>query len=92
MRDGHESTISLEGLVVGDIVFIKAGDQVPADCIMFETTDVACDEGALTGEPEALHKFAVTAENYDHNPSPFVLKSTLISTGEGKAIVCAVGK
>jgi magnesium-transporting ATPase (P-type) len=45
----------------------------------------------MTGEPDARKKVELTAENYNHMPCPFVLKSSLIETGNGKAIVIAVG-
>lgn len=65
--------------------------KVPADCILLSATDVSADEAALTGEPEQLEKFDVTEHNVDYNPSPFLLANTLIATGSGSALVCAVG-
>jgi len=53
---------------------------------------MTASESAITGEPESFEKEAVSADNYSSNPCPFVLKSTLIETGEGRAIVTAVGK
>jgi magnesium-transporting ATPase (P-type) len=84
-------TISTEDLVVGDVVLITAGNTVPADCLVFESVNISTDESALTGEPEELKKFAVTADNVDNNAVPLVLRSTLCATGSGKAIVCCVG-
>ncbi len=48
---GDTVTLSVDDLVVGDIIKIESGMRVPADCILFEGTDVACDESGLTGEP-----------------------------------------
>jgi hypothetical protein len=45
----------------------------------------------MTGEPDARKKVELTTENFSHMPCPFVLKSSLIETGNGKAIVMAVG-
>jgi len=39
-----------------------------------------------------MHKAHITPINENHGPVPFVLKSSLVETGEGKALVCAVGK
>jgi P-type E1-E2 ATPase len=53
-------TIDSDDLVVGDIVKIEFGKTVPADCILFESVDLSCSEGNLTGEPEAIHKSHIT--------------------------------
>lgn len=65
--------------------------RVPADCILITGTDIAADESAMTGEPEASEKAAVTEANYKHNPNPFLLAKTLVESGQGRALVCAVG-
>ncbi|MET7457466.1 HAD-IC family P-type ATPase [Streptomyces sp. NPDC005574] len=49
-RDGTESEIPAEGLVVGDVVLVAAGDQVPADGRIVEANALQIDESALTGE------------------------------------------
>lgn len=65
--------------------------KIPVDCILIDSTDVATDESAMTGEPEQVEKSSVTESNYQHNPNPFLLAKTLIASGEGSALVCAVG-
>jgi len=52
---------------------------------------VSADEAALTGEPEQVEKSEVNAQNVEYNPNPFILANTLIASGRGTAIVCAVG-
>ena len=49
-RDGTEAEIPAEQLVVGDVVLIAAGDQVPADGRIIEASALQIDESALTGE------------------------------------------
>jgi P-type E1-E2 ATPase len=49
---GHTVTLPVQNLVVGDIIKIEAGMKLPADAILVESTDVATDESAMTGEPE----------------------------------------
>lgn len=49
------------------------------------------NESNLTGEPDDLEKIHLTEDNYHQNVSPFLLAKTLIKTGQGKALVCAVG-
>ena len=92
IRDGKQQTVDSEELVVGDIIDITAGDTIPADCLAFETsTFFATNEADLTGEPESMPKNAVTLENYNSNPNPFLLKNTQAESGQAKAIVLAVG-
>lgn len=46
----------------------------------------------MTGEGEHIYKMELTGKNYYDNPKPFLLQSTLVETGDGRAIVCAVGE
>ena len=71
-------TVDAEELVVGDLVTIPSGDNVPADCLALKSISFETDESGLTGEPEAIHKAAVTPENYSSNPDPFLLQNTLV--------------
>lgn len=45
----------------------------------------------MTGEPDQLEKSAVTEENYENNPDPFLIGKTLVCNGMGTAMVCCVG-
>lgn len=91
IRSGHILTIDSQELVVGDIVQIEWGKQVPADCVLIDSVTMTNNESGLTGEPDALPKSHVTSENLESNPCPFILKSALVETGSGTAIVTAVG-
>jgi Ca2+-transporting ATPase len=91
IRNGITTTISSEDLVVGDLVIIESGKAIPADCVLLNSIEMVANESSLTGETEPMHKSHVTQENYSQNPCPFVLQSTLVESGQGKAIVCAVG-
>ncbi len=77
--------------MVGDIIKIESGMKVPADCILIEGTDISTDESAMTGEPEQVEKAPVNEGNYQHNPNPFLLGKTLVESGQGLALICAVG-
>lgn len=92
IRDGDNFEINTEDLLVGDVYILKAGMQIPADSILIQGQDVQVDESCMTGEPDELPKFAVTEENYEHNPSPFLMAKTMMTKGEGKGIVCCVGQ
>ena len=84
-------TIDSTELVVGDIIEIPGGSTIPADCVLIEASDFSASEANLTGEPEPIRKEPCTADSYADNPNPFLLQTTLVETGTGKAIVVAVG-
>jgi len=65
--------------------------RIPADAVLLEGIDISTDESAMTGEPEQMEKTAITAENYESNPDPFLLGKTLICNGQGSAMICCVG-
>lgn len=90
-RSGEIMTIDADDLVVGDIVTLELGKSIPADCILITSANLSANESSMTGEPDARKKVPLTEENFNEMPCPFVLKSSLIETGHGKAIVCAVG-
>jgi Ca2+ transporting ATPase len=90
-NEGGTQTIPFTELLVGDVIQIESGMKVPADCIILSGTDLSADEAALTGEPEHVEKSDVNENNVAYNPSPFILSNTLIATGSGTALVCAVG-
>jgi Ca2+-transporting ATPase len=55
-NEGLTQTLSVNDLVVGDLIKIEAGGRVPADCVLIEGTDFATDESTMTGEPEQVEK------------------------------------
>src|SRR6516165_4709633 len=67
-RDGVESEIPAEQLVVGDVVLISAGDQVPADGRIVMASSLQIDESALTGESVPAQKHADTLTGVDLSP------------------------
>lgn len=58
LRDGCKQTIDTTELVVGDVLFLNAGDLLPADAILVEGVEVKCDEAAVTGESDVVDKDA----------------------------------
>jgi len=91
IRNGAQIEIDSENLVVGDIVRIKEGEAIPADCLVISANQFTCSEAALTGEPDALSKEAVTEANILSHPDPFLLQSSLCDGGSALAVVLAVG-
>src|SRR4029453_82924 len=67
-RDGVEAEIPAEQLVVGDVVLIAAGDQVPADGRIIAASSLQIDESALTGESVPAAKDATTLSGHQLGP------------------------
>jgi Ca2+ transporting ATPase len=84
-------TIDTTELVVGDLITIATGDAIPADCILVRAHDMTVSESQLTGEPMGKPKEVLNSDNFESNPSPFLVQGSLVETGSGAAIVCAVG-
>jgi cation-transporting ATPase E len=81
LRDGEEQEIAIGSVVEGDVVILRAGDQIPADGSVFSTLGLQVDESMLTGESEAVEK----------NPGDEVLSGSIVVGGEGQAVVVRVG-
>jgi Ca2+-transporting ATPase len=97
--DGQKRSIKIKDMVVGDVIEVKAGDRIPADCILFEEMNIKCDESSLHRSgtvivPKSLstYNLASGSDNHKLNPDPFLIAGTKVITGAGKAIICAVGK
>ncbi|MHB9863865.1 cation-translocating P-type ATPase [Streptomyces sp. YIM S03343] len=97
-RDGTESEIPAEELVVGDIVLLAAGDQVPADGRIIEASSLQIDESALTGEsvpaakdtevPEAVSSGGALGPG-DQTDMAFM--NTPVTHGSGLLVVTGTG-
>lgn len=93
-RNGTVTEIPRKDVVVGDVIIIEVGDEIPADGRLIASTDLQIDESSLTGEP-IISKHAVTDETPSDKeatyPSDTVLRSTMVMNGNGVAVVTAVG-
>ncbi|KAL6124971.1 hypothetical protein ACLB2K_077479 [Fragaria x ananassa] len=81
-RDGRRQKISIYDLVVGDVVHLSIGDQVPADGLLISGHSLQIDESSLSGESEPVDI------NQDR---PFILGGTKVQDGSGKMLVTSVG-
>lgn len=90
VRDGKVQEIPRKEVVVGDVVVLAIGDEVPADGVLFEATDLQIDESALTGEP-IISKFTSVRDDGATYPSNVALRSTMVMNGGGRMTVTAVG-
>jgi Ca2+-transporting ATPase len=93
-RDGAEAEIPAEQLVVGDVVLIAAGDEVPADGRIVSSSSLQIDESALTGESVPAAKDAETLSDSklgagDQENMAFM--HTPVTHGSGVMIVTSVG-
>ncbi|MFF0157910.1 HAD-IC family P-type ATPase [Streptomyces sp. NPDC005263] len=92
VRDGAETTVPAEELVVGDVVALTTGDVVPADCRLLEAHHFEADESALTGEsmPVAKDVAPVLASDLTDRTS-MVYEGTTVAAGRARAVVVATG-
>src|SRR6516164_9913726 len=93
-RDGTEAEIPAEQVVVGDVVLISAGDEVPADGRIVTSSALQIDESALTGESVPAAKDAATLSGGDVGPgeqSNMAFMHTPVTHGSGVVIVTGTG-
>ena len=92
MRDGHITQIERKDVVVGDVVFVNPGDEVPADGWLFEAISLMVNESDLTGEPKAtkttVEEEFKTEATY---PSNYVCRGSKVIDGHGVFVVEKVG-
>lgn len=92
-RDGSRDDINAEGLTLGDIVYLKPGDKVPADVRLFRAADLRIEEAVLTGEAEPAEKDtqALAPDTQLADRAGMAYSGTTVSAGTGLGIVVAVG-
>lgn len=92
IRNGNTTQIPRKDIVVGDIVILNTGEEVPADSELLEATSLHMDESTLTGEPmcgkSVFEKDFDKAATY---PTNHVMKGTKVMEGHGICRVLAVG-
>ena len=95
-RQGRVMTIGRRDVVVGDVVLLEIGDEVPADGELIEAVCLEMDESSLTGEPMATKRKrqaqdeagAADGSTYPHW---MVMRSSMVMNGHGEMKVTAVG-
>ena len=99
VREGRIVEIPRRDVVVGDVVLVETGDEVPADGRLFEATDLQVDESSLTGE-SMTDKFAISVDLPEHSETSDyseayakdqLLRSSMVLGGSGRFVVTAVG-
>ncbi|KAK9059539.1 hypothetical protein SSX86_020243 [Deinandra increscens subsp. villosa] len=82
VRGGRRVKISIFDIVVGDVIPLKIGDQVPADGVLISGHSLAIDESSMTGESKIVNK--------DHK-SPFLMSGCKVADGYGTMLATSVG-
>ena len=92
IRDSNTTLIPRREVVVGDIVIVNTGEEIPADGELMESTLLNVDESTLTGEPMCAK--TTVASEFDSQatfPSNHVMKGTKVMEGHGIMRVLAIG-
>eukprot|EP00258_Populus_trichocarpa_P030536 XP_024446555.1 calcium-transporting ATPase 10, plasma membrane-type isoform X2 [Populus trichocarpa] len=82
IRDGRRPKVSIFDVVVGDVVPLKIGDQIPADGILIPGCSLDIDESSMTGESKIVHK---------NSREPFLMSGCKVVDGSGTMLVSSVG-
>lgn len=93
LRDGHIHSIAIEDVVVGDLVVLEMGDEIPADGRVVKAAELLVDQSLMTGESEAVRKLTRPATDAGHGPDQpgCLYRGTQIVDGAGQMIVGDVG-
>ncbi|MDR2704478.1 MAG: calcium-translocating P-type ATPase, PMCA-type [Planctomycetaceae bacterium] len=100
LRNGQMTEISINDLVVGDIVHLDLGDKIPADGVVLDALGLLIDQSVMTGESVPVEKHAINFETFttnhleiEHieNEESLVYRGTMISDGHGQFVVTKVG-
>ncbi|KAL5542065.1 hypothetical protein UlMin_009775 [Ulmus minor] len=83
MRDGRRQQISIFEIVVGDVICLKIGDQVPADGLLLEGHSLQVDESSMTGESDHVE--------VNQSQNPFLFSGTKVVDGYARMLVTSVG-
>lgn len=93
-RNGIRQDIPAEEVVPGDVVFLEAGDNVPADLRIVEADNLRIQESALTGETDSVEKMTSVIEEASTPLAERInmaFASTSVTSGSGKGIIVATG-
>ena len=88
-RNGKVKEIPRRDVVVGDVVLVEVGDEVPADGELIVCNDLQMNESTLTGEPVAEKSLEGGGDGA--YPRNVILRSTMVMNGRGEFVVTAVG-
>jgi len=90
MRDGKEREVLSKEIVPGDILLLRNGEKVPADCIIIEEKELLINESILTGESKEVKKIPVKDEK-DYSKESIIFMGTFVVNGRCLAKVIHTG-
>jgi len=90
IRDGKEKEIPSAEIVPGDIIVLRNGEKIPADCIVLEEKELSVNESVLTGESHEIKKFAVKNTN-EYKEKNQIFMGTFVVSGRCLAQVTHTG-
>lgn len=90
LRDGRVIEISADDIVVGDVLFLTAGERIHADGILLDG-EITVDQSALTGENVEAHKTVGTPRGWELSEEHRAFRGSVIASGEGIMRVERVG-
>lgn len=92
IRNGQIVCIAKKAVVVGDVLMVNTGDEVPADAELLKAVSLSIDESTLTGEPLCSKTVDETAFDLEATfPSNHIMRGTKVMEGHGVCRVFAVG-
>ena len=99
LRDGIIQQVARHDVVVGDVVIVETGDEIPADGELFEAVDLQVDESSLTGETLTTKECVTPNTSFGSEgdkdagayPRHLLLRSSMVMSGNGRYFVTAVG-
>ncbi|MCI0641362.1 MAG: calcium-translocating P-type ATPase, PMCA-type [Gemmataceae bacterium] len=92
-REGNVHSIALEDVVVGDVIILEMGDEIPADGRLLKATELFIDQSLMTGESEPVRKTARPADDTADGPDQpgCLYRGTQVVDGIGLMMVADVG-
>ncbi len=93
VRGGEVHTLSLEDVVVGDLVILEMGDEIPADGRIIKATELMIDQSLMTGESEPVRKVSRPDDETADGPDQphCVYRGTQVVDGAGQMVITDVG-
>lgn len=93
IRDGHIQSIAIEDVVVGDVVVLEMGDEIPADGRVIKAAELLVDQSLMTGESEAVRKLTRPVDDAAEGPDQpgCLFRGTQIVDGAGQMLVVDIG-
>ncbi|KAF9365377.1 hypothetical protein BGX34_010199 [Mortierella sp. NVP85] len=91
IRDGKSLQVPAADLVLGDIVFARLGDKIPADIQIFACTDMKVDNSSLTGETDPQDRSPINDHNNPFEARNLAFNGSLVVNGEGYGLVIRTG-